>query len=108
MDWTTGSDTPRCTSHEAHLCRSGWTPNRSLVGKNGTVYNRRSGFCLEMQHFPDSPNHPSFPYYRTTTGRDGSHADHVFVFDSLPKTRLADFVPLARHSPLLSRCMLLN
>jgi aldose 1-epimerase len=30
-------------------------------GKNGAVYNRRSGFCLETQHFPDSPHHEHFP-----------------------------------------------
>ena len=30
-------------------------------GKNGRIYGRRHGFCLEPQHFPDSPNHPQFP-----------------------------------------------
>jgi aldose 1-epimerase len=30
-------------------------------GKAGKVYNRRGGFCLEAQHFPDSPNQPAFP-----------------------------------------------
>ena len=47
----------------------------SVVGKGGKAYERRSGFCLETQHFPDSPNQPSFPStvlrpgqtYRTTT-----------------------------------------
>ena len=33
----------------------------SVVGKNQTAYARRSGFCLETQHFPDSPNQPQFP-----------------------------------------------
>lgn len=33
----------------------------TLTGKNGTVYKHRTGFCLETQHFPDSPNHPKFP-----------------------------------------------
>lgn len=33
----------------------------SLRGKGGRVYGHRSGFCLETQHFPDSPNHPHFP-----------------------------------------------
>ena len=33
----------------------------SNKGKGGAVYNRRNGLCLETQHFPDSPNHPSFP-----------------------------------------------
>jgi len=31
------------------------------VGKGGAVYTFRSGLCLEPQHFPDSPNKPSFP-----------------------------------------------
>jgi aldose 1-epimerase len=30
-------------------------------GKNGHAYPRRSAFCLETQHYPDSPNKPSFP-----------------------------------------------
>ena len=30
-------------------------------GKGGRVYEHRTGFCLETQHYPDSPNHPSFP-----------------------------------------------
>ena len=33
----------------------------SEIGKGGKVYGHRSGFCLEAQHFPDSPNQPSFP-----------------------------------------------
>ena len=34
--------------------------NGSEKGK-GSVYGYRSGFCLETQHFPDSPNQPAFP-----------------------------------------------
>lgn len=33
----------------------------SNVGKGGAVYNHRNGFCLETQHFPDSPNQEAFP-----------------------------------------------
>lgn len=33
----------------------------TLTGKGGVVYRRRNGLCLETQHFPDSPNRPSFP-----------------------------------------------
>ena len=33
----------------------------SIRGKNNSVYARRSGFCLETQHFPDSPNQKAFP-----------------------------------------------
>ncbi|MBC6950280.1 galactose-1-epimerase, partial [candidate division KSB1 bacterium] len=32
-----------------------------LTGKSGKPHNYRSGFCLETQHFPDSPNQPKFP-----------------------------------------------
>lgn len=31
------------------------------TGVGGVIYGRHSGFCLETQHFPDSPNHPDFP-----------------------------------------------
>lgn len=33
----------------------------TLIGKGGKVYDFRTGFCLEPQHFPDSPNHANFP-----------------------------------------------
>ena len=33
----------------------------ALAGKGGIEYTKRSGFCLETQHFPDSPNQPHFP-----------------------------------------------
>jgi aldose 1-epimerase len=47
----------------------------SNIGKGGKAYEFRNGFCLETQHFPDSPNKPDFPStvlkpgeeYKTTT-----------------------------------------
>lgn len=33
----------------------------SFIGKGGKRYDQHYGFCLETQHFPDSPNQPSFP-----------------------------------------------
>ncbi len=33
----------------------------ALTGKDGKAYTHRTGFCLETQHFPDSPNQPGFP-----------------------------------------------
>ena len=33
----------------------------TIHGRDGKVYGRRSAFCLETQHFPDSPNKPDFP-----------------------------------------------
>ncbi|HEY5404091.1 MAG TPA: aldose epimerase family protein [Pyrinomonadaceae bacterium] len=41
----------------------------TLTGKSGKAYARRNGFCLETQHYPDSPNKPKFP---TTTLRKGT------------------------------------
>ena len=38
-------------------------------GKGGKVYNVREGFCLEAQHFPDSPNRPAFPSTVLRPGR---------------------------------------
>ncbi|WP_303315312.1 aldose epimerase family protein [Flavivirga abyssicola] len=35
--------------------------NGETIGKSGKPYVSRSAFCLETQHFPDSPNHPNFP-----------------------------------------------
>ena len=35
--------------------------NGTHVGKGGVKYQHRYGFCLETQHFPDSPNKPGFP-----------------------------------------------
>jgi aldose 1-epimerase len=45
------------------------------VGRASVLYTRRAGFCMEPQHFPDSPNNPQFPstilrkgeLYRSTT-----------------------------------------
>ena len=33
----------------------------SITGKGGKIYNKRYAFCLETQHYPDSPNKPDFP-----------------------------------------------
>ena len=35
--------------------------NGSQIGKGGRAYDKRDGFCLETEHFPDSPNQPDFP-----------------------------------------------
>jgi aldose 1-epimerase len=41
----------------------------TITGKAGNPYPQRSGFCLETQHYPDSPNQPKFP---TTTLKKGA------------------------------------
>lgn len=40
------------------------------TGKYGLSYKHRSAFCLETQHFPDSPNHPNFPSTRLSSGKE--------------------------------------
>jgi aldose 1-epimerase len=40
----------------------------TITGKGGQVYAKHAGFCLETQHFPDSPNQPSFPSTRLRPG----------------------------------------
>jgi aldose 1-epimerase len=49
-------------------------------GKPGSVYGRHTGFCLETQHFPDSPNRQEFPPAIFGPDRD-YHEKAVFSFD---------------------------
>ncbi len=51
------------TSEPAFQFYTGNSMDDSLQGK-GHNYGHRMGFCLETQHFPDSPNHPEFPSTR--------------------------------------------
>jgi aldose 1-epimerase len=41
----------------------------TLVGKSGKNYTHRSGFCLETQHYPDSPNKPKWPSVELKPGQ---------------------------------------
>ncbi|MGB5152857.1 MAG: aldose epimerase family protein [Candidatus Sulfotelmatobacter sp.] len=50
----------------------------SITGKDGRVYKPRFALCLETQHFPDSPNHPSFP---STELKPGQRFHSVTVFE---------------------------
>jgi len=53
----------------------------SAKGKGGKAYGQRAAFCLETQHFPDSPNHPNFP---STLLKPGGvfHSETVFRFSA--------------------------
>jgi aldose 1-epimerase len=53
-------------------------PDR-LAGKQGQTYSKRSGFCLETQHFPDSPNQPDFPSV-VLQPEDTYHQTTIFKF----------------------------
>ncbi len=48
-----------------------------VKGRAGHIYNRRNAFCLETQHYPDSPNKPSFP---STTLRPGETYESRTVY----------------------------
>lgn len=49
----------------------------TLKGKNNRVYAKNAALCLETQHYPDSPNQPSFP---NTILKPGETYHHVTVF----------------------------
>jgi aldose 1-epimerase len=49
----------------------------NVRGKGGKIYERRGAFCLEAQHFPDSPNQPAFP---STTLRPGQKYTQTTVY----------------------------
>jgi aldose 1-epimerase len=49
----------------------------TITGKGGKVYNQRYGFCLETQHFPDSPNKPQFP---STVLKKGGHYHTITIY----------------------------
>lgn len=59
--------------------------NGTLTGKGGKVYGRRSAFCLETQHFPDSPNKPGFP---SVVLKPGGHyqSTTVYRFRTTPRS----------------------
>jgi aldose 1-epimerase len=42
----------------------------SNKGKGGVAYKKHYAFCLETQHFPDSPNHPDFPSIALKPGQE--------------------------------------
>jgi aldose 1-epimerase len=58
--------------------------NGSITGKQGRVYKKRFALCLETQHFPDSPNQPSFP---STELKPGEKFHSVTVFEFSAGTR---------------------
>jgi aldose 1-epimerase len=76
---TTGRTLEVATTEPGMQFYSGNFLDGSLIGKSGIAYQCRWGFCLETQHFPDSPNHPDFP---STILRPGEEyrSQTVFTF----------------------------
>ena len=49
----------------------------TIVGKGGWRYQKRSAFCIEPQHYPDTPNQPSFP---TTVLKPGQTFQNTIIY----------------------------
>jgi aldose 1-epimerase len=60
-DPSTGRQVEVLTTQPGVQFYSGNFLDGTIKGKGGKVYNKHWGFCLETQHYPDSPNHPAFP-----------------------------------------------
>lgn len=58
---------------------SGNSLKETPVGHGGAAYTRRQGFCLETQHYPDSPNQPQFPTTELKPGQT-MHSETIFEF----------------------------
>jgi aldose 1-epimerase len=65
------------TTHPGVQFYTGNFLDGTIKGKGGKVYGHRGAFCLETQHFPDSPNKPSFP---TTELKPGETYKHTTVY----------------------------
>jgi aldose 1-epimerase len=57
----------------------------SVHGKSGVAYTKHMAFCLETQHFPDSPNHSKFPSTELKSG-ERYHTTTIYRF-SVEKTK---------------------
>ena len=69
----------------------------------GVAYGKHAGFCLETQHFPDSPNHPDFP---STVLRPGEQFRHLTIHKFSVKCRTnEEFIPFPfwRHPTVKTR-----
>jgi aldose 1-epimerase len=97
LDHAGGSPAPTARAHEPGSGRvlevlttepglqfySGNSLKEETLGKEGRLYGPRAAFCLETQHFPDSPNRPEFP---STILRPGEtwESRTVFRFTTRP------------------------
>ncbi len=58
--------------------------DKADIGKNHVEYKTQSAFCLETQHFPDSPNHPAFPSVVLNPGEE-YHQKTMYKFSVVKK-----------------------
>jgi aldose 1-epimerase len=78
---TTGRVMEVLTTEPALQFYTGNFLDGTLKGVGGKVYPRRSGFSMETEHFPDSPNQPSFPSTMLKAG-DSYHTETVYRFST--------------------------
>jgi len=74
---TTGRVMEVLTTEPGIQFYSGNFLDASIKGKSGQEYPRRSGFCLETQHYPDSPNKKNFP---STVLRPGQRYSQTTIY----------------------------
>ncbi len=79
VDPTSGRTIDVATTEPGLQFYSGNFLDGSIIGKGGRVYGRRTGLCLETQHYPDSPNHQNFPSAVLQPGQTYS-SQTVFTF----------------------------
>jgi len=79
MDPYSGRTLTVTTTEPAVQLYTGNFLNGKFTGHNGDRYLFRSGFCLETQHYPDTPNHPNFPSTLLRPG-DAYHSVTVYTF----------------------------
>lgn len=73
------TDRPGVHFYTANFVEPGHT------GKDGAIYGPRHGFCMETQHFPDSPNQPAFPSPVLPAGQLCRH-ETAFIFSTMEET----------------------
>jgi aldose 1-epimerase len=78
---TTGRILKVLTTQPAVQFYTGNHLDGSITGKDGRVYKPRFAFCLETEHYPDSPNHPSFPSTELKAGQK-FHSVTVYEFSA--------------------------
>ncbi len=79
MDPASGRTLTVTTTEPGVQFYSGNFLDGTLHGASGAAYGKHAGFCLETQHFPDSPNQPKFPTTELKPGQT-MHSETVFTF----------------------------
>ena len=80
---TTGRTLEITTTEPGVQLYSGNGLNPAMTGKGGKHYVPHGAFCLETQHFPDSPNHPEFPSTELKPG-ETFHSTTIYKFSTRP------------------------